>query len=137
MVTSINVCFLYIYTFFRSFEFRLRVTLGPGGELTLTSRIRNASSDRKPFKFCLSCSNLGGTLTWTFKLFKFHFIILSEVRVEGLETLDYLDNMHKRNRFTEQGDALTFESEVRLVAHFPFRHAPPYPFQHPPSPPFL
>lgn len=36
----------------------------------------------------------------------------SEVRVEGLETLDYLDNLQSRARFTEQGDALTFESEV-------------------------
>ncbi|KAJ4836367.1 hypothetical protein Tsubulata_040527, partial [Turnera subulata] len=36
---------------------------------------------------------------------------LSEVRIEGLETLDYLDNLHQRERFTEQGDALTFESE--------------------------
>lgn len=37
---------------------------------------------------------------------------LSEVRIEGLETLDYLDNLCQRERFTEQGDALTFESEV-------------------------
>lgn len=36
----------------------------------------------------------------------------SEVRVEGLETLDYLDNLCQRERFTEQGDTLTFESEV-------------------------
>ncbi|XP_028069816.1 putative glucose-6-phosphate 1-epimerase isoform X3 [Camellia sinensis] len=39
----------------------------------------------------------------------------SEVRVEGLETLDYLDNLYQRERFTEQGDALTFESEVDRV----------------------
>lgn len=36
----------------------------------------------------------------------------SEVRIEGLETLDYLDNLCQRERFTEQGDAITFESEV-------------------------
>lgn len=36
----------------------------------------------------------------------------SEVRIEGLETLDYLDNLCEKERFTEQGDALTFESEV-------------------------
>lgn len=36
----------------------------------------------------------------------------SEVRIEGLETLDYLDNLFQKERFTEQGDALTFESEV-------------------------
>nr|GEX06676.1 putative glucose-6-phosphate 1-epimerase isoform X1 [Tanacetum cinerariifolium] len=40
---------------------------------------------------------------------------ISEVRVEGLETLDYLDNLHHRERFTEQGDALTFETEVDRV----------------------
>lgn len=34
-----------------SFEFRLRVTLGPGGDLMLTSRIRNTSTDGKPFSF--------------------------------------------------------------------------------------
>ncbi|CAN0910590.1 3-phosphoinositide-dependent protein kinase 2 [Linum grandiflorum] len=39
------------------------------------------------------------------------FFYYSEVRVEGLETLDYLDNLCQRERFTEQGDALTFESE--------------------------
>ncbi|XP_048134171.1 putative glucose-6-phosphate 1-epimerase isoform X2 [Rhodamnia argentea] len=39
----------------------------------------------------------------------------SEVRVEGLETLDYLDNLQNKERFTEQGDALTFESEVDKV----------------------
>ncbi|KAJ1408235.1 Glycoside hydrolase-type carbohydrate-binding [Sesbania bispinosa] len=38
-----------------------------------------------------------------------------EVRVEGLETLDYLDNLCEKARFTEQGDALTFESEVNRV----------------------
>lgn len=40
----------------------------------------------------------------------------SEVRIEGLETLDYLDNLCQRERFTEQGDAITFESEVNIVA---------------------
>ncbi|XP_059460690.1 putative glucose-6-phosphate 1-epimerase isoform X2 [Corylus avellana] len=38
-----------------------------------------------------------------------------EVRVEGLETLDYLDNLQNRERFTEQGDAITFESEVDKI----------------------
>lgn len=41
--------------------------------------------------------------------------ISSEVRVEGLETLDYLDNLKNRERYTEQGDAITFESEVILL----------------------
>lgn len=38
----------------------------------------------------------------------------SEVRIEGLETLDYLDNLNHKERFTEQGDAITFESEVNF-----------------------
>lgn len=29
-----------------------------------------------------------------------------------METLDYLDNLQERKRFTEQGDAVVFESEV-------------------------
>ena len=46
----------------------------------------------------------------------------SEVRVEGLETLDYLDNLCQKERFTEQGDALTFESEVeQLIMFFCFQ----------------
>lgn len=36
------------------------------------------------------------------------------MRIEGLETLDYLDNLCQRERFTEQGDAITFESEVKI-----------------------
>ncbi|KAF7812817.1 putative glucose-6-phosphate 1-epimerase [Senna tora] len=39
-----------------------------------------------------------------------HLLVFSEVRVEGLETLDYFDKLH-----TEQDNALTFESEVSLV----------------------
>lgn len=34
-----------------SYEYRLRVALGPGGDLTLISRIRNTNSDGKPFSF--------------------------------------------------------------------------------------
>lgn len=45
-------------------------------------------------------------------VFYFYFFAYSEVRVEGLETLDYLDNLQSRKRFTEQGDAVVFESEV-------------------------
>ncbi|KAL8131014.1 hypothetical protein AgCh_007080 [Apium graveolens] len=40
------------------------------------------------------------------------FVFPSEVRIEGLETLDYLVNLSDRKCFTEQGDAITFESEV-------------------------
>ncbi|OMO79458.1 Aldose 1-/Glucose-6-phosphate 1-epimerase [Corchorus olitorius] len=42
-------------------------------------------------------------------------VILSEVRLEGLETLDYLDNLQNKERCTEQGDAITFETEVDKI----------------------
>ncbi|RVW80661.1 putative glucose-6-phosphate 1-epimerase [Vitis vinifera] len=44
-----------------------------------------------------------------------YLLVFSEVRVEGLETLDYLDNLQNKERFTEQGDAITFESEVDKI----------------------
>ncbi|KAH7513795.1 putative glucose-6-phosphate 1-epimerase [Ziziphus jujuba] len=84
-----------------SFEFRLRVSLAADGYLTLISRIRNINC--KPFSFS----------------FAYHTYLsisdISEVRIEGLETLDYLDNLCQKERFTEQGDALTFEAEVDRV----------------------
>ncbi|OAY78202.1 putative glucose-6-phosphate 1-epimerase [Ananas comosus] len=84
-----------------NFEFRLRVSLAMDGNLTMVSRIRNI--DAKPFSFS----------------FAYHTYLsvsdISEVRIEGLETLDYLDNLCQRERFTEQGDAITFESEVDRV----------------------
>lgn len=88
-------------TWNHSFEFRLRITLGPEGELGLTARVRN--TDTKPFTFTVA--------------FQTYFSVtdISEVRIEGLETLDYLDNLQNRERFTEQGDALTFEGEVDRV----------------------
>ncbi|CAK9159159.1 unnamed protein product [Ilex paraguariensis] len=39
----------------------------------------------------------------------------SEVRVEGLETLDYFDNLLQRERYTEQADAITFDGEIDRV----------------------
>lgn len=86
-----------------SFEYRLRITLGPGTNLMLTSRIRNTNTDGKPFTF-----------TFAYHTY-FSVSDISEVRVEGLETLDYLDNCQKRERFTEQGDSITFESEVDRI----------------------
>ncbi|KAG6586093.1 hypothetical protein SDJN03_18826, partial [Cucurbita argyrosperma subsp. sororia] len=86
-----------------SYEYRLRVALGPAGELSLTSRVRNTNADGKPFSF-----------TFAYHTY-FSVSDISEVRVEGLETLDYLDNLQHRERFTEQGDALTFESEVDKI----------------------
>ncbi|KAK8331140.1 hypothetical protein V6Z12_A10G054700 [Gossypium hirsutum] len=85
------------------YELRLRVALGPAGDLMLTSRIRNTNTDGKSF-------------TFTFAYHTYFFVTdISEVRVEGLETLDYLDNLQNRERFTEQGDAITFESEVDKI----------------------
>lgn len=47
--------------------------------------------------------------------FDYNLVLIdSEVRVEGLETMDYLDNLCQKERFTEQGDAITFESEVNI-----------------------
>ncbi|RYR13899.1 hypothetical protein Ahy_B04g070652 isoform G [Arachis hypogaea] len=59
-----------------SFEYRLRIALGPGGDLMLTSRIRNTNSDGKPFSF-----------TFAYHTY-FSVSDISEVRVEGLETVD-------------------------------------------------
>lgn len=83
------------------FEFRVRVSLASDGKLSLISRIRNING--KPFSFSFA--------------YHTHFSVsdISEVRIEGLETLDYLDNLCRKERFTEQGDAVTFESEVDRV----------------------
>ncbi|OMO69281.1 Aldose 1-/Glucose-6-phosphate 1-epimerase [Corchorus olitorius] len=80
----------------RSFELRLRVTLSPG-KLTLIPRVRN--TDNKSFSFMFALCNYLSVSD------------ISEVRVEGLETLDYFDNMINRERFTEQADAITFDGE--------------------------
>ncbi|XP_061355944.1 putative glucose-6-phosphate 1-epimerase isoform X2 [Gastrolobium bilobum] len=85
------------------YEFRLRIALGPAGDLMMTSRIRNTNTDGKSF-------------TFTFAYHTYFYVKdISEVRIEGLETLDYLDNLKNRERSTEQGDAITFESEVDRV----------------------
>jgi glucose-6-phosphate 1-epimerase len=84
----------------RSFELRLRVTL-TAGKLILIPRVRNI--DHKPFSF-------------TFALCNYLCVSdISEVRVEGLETLDYFDNLTRRERFTEQADAITFDGEIDRV----------------------
>ena len=44
--------------------------------------------------------------------------LVSEVRIEGLETLDYLDNMDGMKRVTDQGDSITFDSEVWAARTF-------------------
>ncbi|XP_043687381.1 putative glucose-6-phosphate 1-epimerase isoform X2 [Telopea speciosissima] len=84
-----------------SFEFRLRVSLTVDGDLTMISRVRNINGKQFSFSFAYHTY--------------FSVSDISEVRIEGLETLDYLDNLSQRERFTEQGDAITFESEVDRV----------------------
>lgn len=83
------------------FEFRLRVSLSNDGDLSVISRVRNING--KPFSFSIAYHTY------------FSVSDISEVRVEGLETLDYLDNLCQRERFTEQGDAITFESEIDRI----------------------
>ncbi|XP_020575061.1 putative glucose-6-phosphate 1-epimerase [Phalaenopsis equestris] len=83
-----------------SFELRLRIILSPG-KLTLIPRVRN--TDSKQFTFTLGLRNYLSVSD------------ISEVRVEGLETLDYFDNLMQRERFTEQADAITFDGEVDRV----------------------
>ncbi|TYK11814.1 putative glucose-6-phosphate 1-epimerase [Cucumis melo var. makuwa] len=85
------------------YEFRHRVALGYEGELRLTSRIRNIRPDGKSFSF-------------TFAYLPYLFVSdISEVRIEGVETLNYLDHLRDKERVTEQADAITFESEVDKV----------------------
>ncbi|GKV37197.1 hypothetical protein SLEP1_g45255 [Rubroshorea leprosula] len=83
-----------------SFELRLRVSL-TAGKLTLIPRVRN--TDNKAFSFTFGLCNYLSVSD------------IGEVRVEGLETLDYFDNLMDRERFTEQADAVTFDGEIDRV----------------------
>lgn len=82
------------------FELRLRVSL-TAGKLTLTPRVRNVDSKAFSFTFALCCY--------------LSVSDISEVRVEGLETLDYFDNLLQKERYTEQADAITFDGEVERI----------------------
>lgn len=82
------------------FELRLRVSLS-ANKLTLIPRVRNTDSKAFSFTFAL-CNYLSVS-------------DISEVRVEGLETLDYLDNLLQKGRYTEQADATTFDGEIDRV----------------------
>uniref|UniRef100_A0A7C9CKM6 glucose-6-phosphate 1-epimerase n=1 Tax=Opuntia streptacantha TaxID=393608 RepID=A0A7C9CKM6_OPUST len=87
-------------TWQRSFELRLRISLS-AGKLTFIPRVRN--TDNKSFSFMFALRNYLSVSD------------ISEVRVEGLETLDYFDNLRHRERYTEQADAITFDGEVDRV----------------------
>ncbi|MFS7924085.1 putative aldose 1-/Glucose-6-phosphate 1-epimerase, galactose mutarotase-like domain superfamily [Helianthus anomalus] len=81
------------------FELRLRVYVG-ADKLTMIPRARNA--DNKAFSFTIALCN-------------YFSVSDGEVSVEGLETLDYFDNLLKRERYTEQADAITFDGEIDRV----------------------
>ncbi|GLU11341.1 hypothetical protein SLE2022_280960 [Rubroshorea leprosula] len=81
----------------RGFELRLRVSL-TAGKLTLIPCVRN--TDNKAFSFTFGLCNYLSVSD------------IGEVRVEGLETLDYFDNLMHGERFTEQADAVTFDGEI-------------------------
>ncbi|KAL6552935.1 hypothetical protein OROGR_006777 [Orobanche gracilis] len=82
------------------FELRLRISL-TAGKLTFIPRVRN--TDNKGFSFTFALCNYLSVSD------------ISEVRVEGLETLDYFDNLSQRERYTEQADAITFDGEIDRV----------------------
>ncbi|KAK4417813.1 putative glucose-6-phosphate 1-epimerase [Sesamum alatum] len=82
------------------FELRMRISLS-AGKLTVIPRVRN--TDTKAFSFTFALCNYLSVSD------------ISEVRVEGLETLDYFDNLLQRERYTEQADAITFDGEIDRV----------------------
>nr|XP_027102033.1 putative glucose-6-phosphate 1-epimerase isoform X1 [Coffea arabica] len=86
------------------FELRLRISLS-AGKLTLIPRVRN--TDNKAFSFTFALRNYFSVSDIS--------LICSEVRIEGLETLDYFDNLMQRQRYTEQADAITFDGEIDRV----------------------
>ncbi|KAF3534480.1 hypothetical protein DY000_02038366 [Brassica cretica] len=88
------------------FVYRLRVALGHGGDLTLTSRVKN--SDVKPFNFTVGLHPY------------FSVSDISQIQVEGLQNLDYLDQQKNRTRFTDHGKVITFNSQLdRLYLRTP------------------
>ncbi|GLT28385.1 hypothetical protein SLA2020_033250 [Shorea laevis] len=95
----LNPCAVEIWP--HKFKLHLRVALADDGSLILVSRVRNACS--KPFTFT----------------FAYHTYLavsdIDDVRVEGLDTCDYLDNLKGGMRSTEQGISLSFDSEVDRV----------------------
>ncbi|KMZ60816.1 putative Aldose 1-epimerase [Zostera marina] len=79
------------------FELRLRVVLG-SKKLILIPRVKN--TDTKPFLFSFSIRN--------------YLLVsdISEVRIEGLETLHYYDYLKQKATSTEQSDAITFYERI-------------------------
>ncbi|XP_012835413.1 PREDICTED: putative glucose-6-phosphate 1-epimerase [Erythranthe guttata] len=85
------------------FELRLRVMLGPTGDLTMISRVKNVNIDGNPF---------------TFKFAYHTYFPVSDIRatqVEGLETVDFVDYLQMHERFTEGPNPITFDNEIDRV----------------------
>ncbi|CAH8317682.1 unnamed protein product [Eruca vesicaria subsp. sativa] len=88
------------------FVYRLRVALGHGGDLTLTSRVQNA--DVKQFSFTAGLHPY------------FSISDISQIQVEGLQNLNYLDQQKNRTRFTDNAKFITFNSQLdRLYLRAP------------------
>ncbi|GLU00261.1 hypothetical protein SLE2022_176410 [Rubroshorea leprosula] len=97
----LNPCSVDLKIWPHNFNFHLRVALADDGSLILVSRVRNVCS--KPF-------------TFTFAYLAYLAVSdIGEVRVDGLETCVYLDNLKEGVRSTEQGISLSFDSEVDRV----------------------
>lgn len=88
-----------------SYELRLQVALSPTGDLILISRIKNNNADCKPFQFSFAYHT------------SFSVSDISEVRVDGLDTLDYLDNLRSKMRCNEQGGQSIFERSTQDCDH--------------------
>ncbi|EYU30616.1 hypothetical protein ABFS82_11G062200 [Erythranthe guttata] len=85
------------------FELRLRVILGPTGDLTMTTRVKNVNTNGEPF---------------TFKFAYHSYFSVSNIRatqIEGLQGLDYRDYLDDHNQFTDEADAITFGDELDRV----------------------
>ncbi|GAA0174749.1 hypothetical protein LIER_28080 [Lithospermum erythrorhizon] len=83
------------------FEFRLRAGLKNNGDLILISRVKNI--DKSQFNF-----------TFAFHTY-FSVGDISEVTINGLQNLDYLDNTRNRTRFTGDGKPIVINSEYDRV----------------------
>ncbi|XP_012851097.1 PREDICTED: putative glucose-6-phosphate 1-epimerase, partial [Erythranthe guttata] len=81
------------------FELRLRVILGPTGDLTMTTRVKNVNTNGEPFAFKFAYHSY------------FSVSNILATRIEGLQGLDYRDYLD-HDQFTEEAGVLTFEEEL-------------------------
>ncbi|CAA7060306.1 unnamed protein product [Microthlaspi erraticum] len=83
------------------FEYRMRIAIGPVGELMLISRVKN--TDVKPFNFTMALHPY------------FAVSDISEIQVEGMHNLDYLDQLKNRTRSTDHNKVITFKSQFDRI----------------------